>query len=795
MMKTIASATILTLCGMMLAGCASVMPPASNGPGPRPDGTTVLSNGWLLSPAGTSIELGDLPLGMDVSQDGKTAVVINNGQSKHSVMVVDVVQQKVVQTIPVKKSWVGVVMKKDAKGFFISGGNDNVIHEYELKKDQASLLRSIPLWREKASENISPGGIALGSEDTILYVATKGNNSLYKIHVSDGSIAGRIEFEAALYSCRYDPQRRRVYASLWGSSQVAVVDEVTFSIVKYVHVGDHPCEMLLTKDGGRLFVANANNNTVSVIDADALMVEEVIGTALSPDAPNGSTPNSLAVSPDGETLFIANADNNCVAVIDIEHRRQSRGKGFIPVGWYPTQVRCAGSTLLAANGKGMSSMANPGGEYIGSLMRGSLSFIDIPSGRTLDSLTALVYRNTPSMKASLPAWKPDNPIPMTKTIPSPIKHVFYIIKENRTYDQVLGDVERGNGDPSLTIFGRHITPNHHALAEEFVLLDNFYVDAEVSADGHNWSMAAYATDYVEKTWPTMYGGRGGSYDFEFEGIMSPSAGYIWDNCLRNNVPFRNYGEFLDEDLSSKGILKPNAKGLMDHSSPEYRGWDLNYLDTKRAETWMKEFDSYEKGDSLPGFQIIRLPNDHTAGTKRGNLTPRAMVAQNDLALGMVIERISHSKYWGTSAIFVLEDDAQNGPDHVDAHRSIAFAVSPYIRRGSVDHSMYSTSGMLRTMELILGLPPMSQFDAAALPMFASFSPTPDLRPYDCRKNNIDLDERNLLGAYGQDRMEQFSLAKEDEAPDIEFNKIIWRSVRDTDMPAPVHSAFVFTSED
>ncbi|MCX6138234.1 MAG: beta-propeller fold lactonase family protein [Ignavibacteriales bacterium] len=755
----------------------------------------MLSNGWLLSPAGTSIDAGDLPLGMDISDDGKIAVLINNGQSKHSIMIVDVEQKRIAQTLVIKKSWVGVVMRKDARGFFVSGGNDNVIHEYALKDMTATLVRSIPLWKERVSENISPGGITLGNNDSLLFVATKGSMTLYKILLSSGAVVGSVQLPAPLYSCVYDPQRHRVCVSVWGGSQVAVVDEESLAIVKMVRVGDHPCDMLLSKDNSRLFVANANNNTVSVLDLSSLEIEETIGIALSPDAPNGSTPNALALSRDGETLFVANADNNCLAVIDVERRGRSRGKGFIPTGWYPTALRCAGNMLLVTNGKGMSSKANPGGEYIGSLLGGSLSFIDIPTGKRLDSLTALVYRNTPSASTGMPEWKLDNPIPLTKGCTSPLKHVFYIIKENRTYDQVLGDMERGNGDPSLAIFGKKVSPNHHALADEFVLLDNFYVDAEVSADGHNWSMAAYATDYVEKTWPTSYGGRGGTYDYENEGIMSPSVGYIWDNCLRHNVSFRNYGEFMDEDLSSKGVLKPNAKGLMDHSSPDYRGWDLNYLDTKRAEVWIKEFDAYEKGDSLPSFQILRLPNDHTAGTKRGIRTPRAMVAENDLALGMIVERISRSTYWPQSAIFVLEDDAQNGPDHVDAHRSIAFVISPYVRRRVVDHSMYSTSGMLRTMELILGLPPMSQFDAAALPMFASFTSTPDLTPYVHRKNIIDLDERNLLGAYGQDRMETFSLAKEDEAPDIEFNKIIWRSIRDTEMPAPVHSAFVLAGDE
>lgn len=774
--------------------CAPLLRNDPAGPGKREDGKMLLSNGWCLSPAGSSVDAGDFPLGMDVSADGKTAVLINNGESKQSIMIVDVDHKKVIETVAIKKSWVGIVMKRDGKGFFVSGGNDNVVHEYSLDGHRVSLKRSIPLWKEKVSENVSVAGIALGEHDTTLFVAAKWNNTLYKISVPSGAVTASIVLPAPLYSCAYDSQRNRVYASVWGGAHIAVVDVPSFTLLETVPVGDHPCEMLLSKENDRLFVANANLNTVSVVDLVSLTVEETIIVALSPDALNGSTPNSLALSDDGETLYVANADNNCLAVIDIEKRGQSRGKGFIPTGWYPTIVRRAGGTLLVANGKGMSSKANPGGEYIGSLLTGSLSFINIPVKKELDSLTVAVYQNVPQGQRAAAEWTAGNPIPSTSKQQSPIKHVFYIIKENRTYDQVLGDMEKGNGDPSLAIFGRQVSPNHHSLADEFVLFDNFYVDAEVSADGHNWSMAAYASDYVEKTWPTMYGGRGGSYDFEYEGIASPSAGYIWDNCLRNNVSFRNYGEFLDEGMSSKGILKPNAKGLVNHTCPDFRGWDLDYLDTKRAEAWEREFTLYEKGDSLPQFQIIRLPNDHTAGTKRGIRTPKAMVAQNDLALGTIIERISHSKYWKESAIFVLEDDAQNGPDHVDAHRSIAFVISPYIKRRTVDHAMYSTSGMLRTMELILGLPPMSQYDAAALPMWASFTPVPDPTPYTCKKNIIDLDDRNLVGAYGQDRMDEFDLTREDEAPDVEFNQIIWRSIRGTEMPTPVHSAFVMAGE-
>jgi YVTN family beta-propeller protein len=637
----------------------------------------------------------------------------------------------------------------------------------------------------------------MDGRSSFLFVATKGNNSLYKIELSTGKIVGMLAFSHPLYSCAIDEKRHVVYVSVWGGSQVAVVDADSMTTKKIIPVGDHPNEMVQTKDGKRLFVANANFNSVSVISLDAMKVIETISTSVSPDALNGSTPNSLALSPDNSTLYVANADNNFLAVIDVERFGQSRSKGFIPTGWYPTVVRCVGNLLLVANGKGMISMANPHHEYIASLLVGTLSFIPAPGKEDLMKYSAQVFQNTPLTRTHpAQAWDEENPVPKSPSTRSPIKHVFYVIKENRTYDQVFGDLSQGNGDSALCLFGRDVTPNHHALAEEFALLDNYYEDAEVSADGHNWSMAAYATDFVEKTWPTFYGGRGGEYVYEGEGITTPSAGYIWDDCNRHDVTIRNYGEFIDEDDTANGASRVKASGLLTKTSPSYRGWDLNYSDVKRADAWLKEFDAYETGDSLPQFQIIKLPNDHTSGTRKGSLSPRAMVAQNDLALGMIVERITHSRYWKESAIFVLEDDAQNGPDHVDAHRSIALVVSPYTKRHHVDHTMYSTSGMLRTMELILGLPPMSQYDAGATPMFASFSSSLDVTPFITRKNIIDLQEKNALGAFGQERMEAFNLSREDLVPDNEFNEIIWKSVKGgaSEMPAPVHSTFILTGD-
>ena len=340
----------------------------------------------------------------------------------------------------------------------------------------------------------------------------------------------------------------------------------------------------------------------------------------------------------------------------------------------------------------------------------------IPSEKELSIYSQLVYHNTPYVKEKemISKGEPGNPIPMKVGDPSPIKHVFYIIKENRTYDQVLGDMKEGNGDSSLVLFGEKITPNQHKLAKEFVLLDNFYADGEVSADGHEWSMGAYATDYLEKTWPTSYGGRGGEYDGEGIRPIANNKIYIWDQCKQKNVSYRTYGEFTD-------AKRTGIKSLENHFSKTYTGWDLSVRDTTRFYQWKKEFDSLVKINAVPQFNSMRFGNDHTEGMRKGKPTPFAFVADNDLAVGMFVEYLSKSPIWKESAVFIIEDDAQNGPDHVDAHRTTAYVAGGFVKRGFVDHTMYSTSSMLRTMELILGLSPMTQYDAAAEPMWRCFT--------------------------------------------------------------------------
>jgi hypothetical protein len=465
-----------------------------------------------------------------------------------------------------------------------------------------------------------------------------------------------------------------------------------------------------------------------------------------------------------------------------------------------------------ANGKGASSRANrdgpnpiaPGGtgrtrEYIGGLFQGTLSIIPMPGPDRMAAYSRTVYECSPLRRGDPTAVNgaavpPGHPIPGRVGEPSPIKYVVYIIKENRTYDQVFGDLPDGNGDANLCLFPEAVTPNHHALAREFVLLDNFYVDGEVSADGHEWTMGAYATDFVERTWPLSYrGDRRVPYPSEGKYEMArPAAGYLWDRAAEKGIRYRSYGEFTENGKTPDSPGTTKVKALQGHFDPFYRTFDLDYPDVRRADRFLHELAEFEKAGEMPRLVVLRLPNDHTSGTKPGAPTVLAAVGDNDLALGQVVEGLSKSRFWSRMAIFVVEDDAQNGSDHVDAHRTVALAISPYIRRHAVDSTMYSTSSMLRTVELILGLEPMSQFDAAARPMSAAFTAQPDFTPYLHRPARVDLQAKNPPHAPMAELSLRLDLEIEDRADDLLFNAIIWKAVKgaDSPVPPPVRAAFV-----
>jgi len=614
-----------------------------------------------------------------------------------------------------------------------------------------------------------------------------------------------IRLSAEAYTCLLSPGKNELYISLWGGNKILVYSTVHHALIDSIAVGSNPNDICLSKNGIWLYVCNANDNNVSVINIKQRKVIETLNTALFPRAPVGSTPNSVALSADEKTLYIANADNNCLAVFDVSKPGESKSKGFIPVGWYPTCVRVINNKIYVANGKGFTSFANAEFDpfntrsqigyqkgdndkwYIGGLFKGTLSIINTPSNEELSKYSQLVYANTPHKKQqeTKAEGEAGNPIPMRVGDTSPIKYVFYIIKENRTYDQVLGDVSEGNGDTSLVLFGKKITPNEHAIVKDFVLLDNFYVNAEVSEDGHNWSMGAYATDFLEKSWPTFYGGRGGFYDGEGTRPVANNKMYIWDDCKRSHVSYRTYGEFADD-------FKANIPVLKNHFCPYYTPWDLSVRDTTRYHEWQNEFDSLVAKNALPHFNSLRFSNDHTSGLGKNKPSPFAQVADNDLAVGMFLQHLSESNIWKESVVFILEDDAQDGPDHVDAHRSTAYVAGGFVKRNFVDHTMYSTASMLRTIELILGMPPMSQYDAAATPMWRCFSKNADLSLYHALPELIDLNEKNTASNIWQLKSETFDLTKEDRIPDDEFTEVVWKAVKGEKaiVPAPTHAAFI-----
>ena len=800
---------LIYMCAIVLLGTSSSLNaqlPTNNPKSP----TVLLPNGWSLSPAGRSMQLGDLPLNMALSTHKQLLAVTNNGQGKQYIQLIDPINEILLDQVPIAKSWYGIRFSENSKTLYVSGGNDNIILAYPVINKKLAKADTISLGKAWPKQKISPTGIDLDSKTNLLYTVTKEDSALYVINLQTKGIVKRINLKHEAYACQLSVDKKKLYISLWGGDQLLIYDVTANKIEASVATGSHPNEILCSANGKYIFVANANDNSVSVINSVSQKVIETISASLFPTKLSGTTTNGLALSNDQKTLYIANADNNCLAVFDVSTIGSSRSKGFIPTGWYPTNVKVVGNKILVTNGKGFSSLANPFGpqpikksdnsashvgvtgvpevQYIGGLFKGTLSIIDQPAVPLLTNYSKQVYANTPFTKEIEKEAKGEdgNPVPKKVGATSPIKHVFYVIKENRTYDQVFGDIKEGNGDSSLCIFPEKVTPNHHALARQFVLLDNFYVDAEVSADGHNWSMAAYATDYTEKTWPISYGGRGGSYDYEgSRKIAYPKDGFIWDYCKRAGISYRSYGEF-----GANG--KANIKALEGKVCPNYAGFDQDIKDVDRIAVFKKDFDSLIAINKVPQFSTIRIGNDHTSGQKRGKISPTAAVADNDLALGLLVEHISNSPIWKEAAIFVLEDDAQNGPDHVDAHRSPAFVISPYVKMKSVNHSMYSTSGMLRTMELILGLPPMSQYDAAALPFFNCFTNKPDFSTYKVKQAQVNLDERNVVWNGSAQKSEFFNFAKEDSVPDLELNEVVWKSVKGENsiMPAPRRSAFL-----
>ena len=805
------------------------------GPGPRrvgplPDGRFQLVNGWILQPAGKQIPLDTLPMASALSPDGKYLLVLNGGYKPPSISVVSVAEERELSRTPVEDGWLGLTFAPGGKFVYVGGGSKAAVYEFAFADGKLTAGRKFQLVGEAERQwNDFTGDVTVSPDGRLIYAAMLYRDTIAVINPQSGRVIERYKTGRRPYRILFHPDGKSYFVTSWADGSLYHHESINGNLIRRLPLGAHPTDMVWSdrkpklEEGdeapgwaARIFVTAANTNSVYVVgvsDSNELSVVENINLAMTPNQPVGMSPTAAALSPDKSKLYVACSDANAMAVADVTSKRTFI-EGFVPTGWYPTAIRpLADGRTIVLNGRGLGSKANPQGpgpfrnpamihegaaavQYVGSIQTGTASVIPPFTDEQLAEYTKTVAANSPYRDELLVDAKvgPNTPIPNRPGDPSPIQHVFYIIKENRTYDQVLGDLGRGNGDPSLVLFTADATPNQRKLANEFVLFDNFYVNSDVSADGHNWATAAIATDYTVKMWPNSYAGRRKHYDYEGgEPANNPPAGYIWSNVLAAGLTMRNYGYFCSnrkaaaEDGSQvEAVRDPTLRPV---TNLKYRGFDLDYPDVERAKTFLADLAEFEKAGQAPRFLIMRLGNDHTSGTSPGKTSPLSAMADNDWALGQIVEGVSKSRFWASTAIFVVEDDAQNGPDHVDSHRSPAFVISPYVKRGAIDSTMYNQTSVLRTMELILGVRPMTQFDAAARPMWTAFQSTPDARPYTAVKPQRKVDERNPARSATASRSLRMDFSEADRIDDDELNDILWRAIRGGEPPAPVRSIF------
>jgi len=737
-------------------------------------GATLLPSGWRIQPAGRQVTVGTLPLNLVVTGDG-LVFVTNNGYGENGLMRVDPAAGTAGWILRVRAAWLGLARtgRHGADTLWASGGGRNRVYRLITARLGATWTPDSVVLAD-TNAKLFVGGVAVLPGRPLVAAVGNLSDSVYLIETTTLERRGAIAVGHRPYTAVADAGR--LYVSDWGDSTVSVIDLTAGPPYRRTawFVGPHPSALAL---GDRdLFVALAGSNGVARVDLATGRVIEQLTVALDPRAPVGSDPNALALSPDGRTLYVAMAGNNSVAVVRVGARTM-RVAGLIPAGWYPTAVATSadGRTLYVANGKGAGSGANPDGTYIGNVITGSVSIVPVPDSATLARYTQRVYAMSPYSNARLRGGVLDRP-----TARPPVRHVVYVIRENRTYDQVFGDVAAGNGDPTLAIFNDSVTPNAHAIARRWVLFDNFYVDGEVSADGHEWSTRAFANDYNEKTWPQIYSDRREWDVTSGEDLANRAESYLWDAAKRKGLWVVNFGEMTTDEADT---IRTNIAGLKGITADRYPGFVMSIPDTVRAGLFADSVASWERQGRFPDLVILYLPRDHTLGRGADQPTPRAMVADNDLAMGRVVERLSRSPFWSSLALFAIEDDAQNGPDHVDAHRSVLLVASPYARRGAVDSTFYTTSSVVRTIGALLGLPPLSQYDAGATPLWRAFAARPDLTPFTALPNRWPLDERNPLAF--RSRVPDRDLAHPDVADEEELNAEIWASVRPRERtPAP-----------
>jgi DNA-binding beta-propeller fold protein YncE len=778
-------------------------------------------------------------------------------------------------------SFTGLVYAPDGKRVFLSNVNGS-IKVFEVDGDGAlrgshSLLLP-PADAPRRKQEI-PAGLAFRRDGKRLYVCANLSNQLLELDPDSGAVLRRFEVGVAPYEVKVIGAK--AYVSNWGGRRVGpgdlsadagrgtrvrvdgvrfVASEGSVSVVdlngsgaeaggggaaipaaREILTGIHASGLAVSPNGRYLVCANAGADHLSVVDTRSDTVVETVWTKPSPADLLGASPNALAFAPDGRTLYAANGTQNAVAVVRFEPGdRESQLVGLLPVGWFPGALAydAARKQLIVANIKGLPSQQKKGpvgAEGFNSHhYNGTLSLVPLPAAKELPALSEAVTRNLRKdaiVASQQPARTGVVPVPVPERIgePSVFKHVIYVIKENRTYDQVLGDDPRGNGRADLCIFGKDITPNLHKIAREFVLLDNTYCCGILSADGHQWSTTAFATDYMEKSFAGFPRSYPDGMDINgYDALAYSPAGFLWDNILKHGKTLRNFGEFAApavkwKDPSKKGsptftacykIWKGESEevvfgsfteveSLKPYTPTDYVGWNMSVPDQYRADYFLKELKQLEAHGDLPHLTIVCLPNDHTSGTSPGQPTPAACMADNDLAFGRIVEAVSRSRFWPETLILAIEDDPQAGWDHVSGYRTTAFCISPYTRRGAVVSTQYNTTSLLRTIEQVLGVKPMNQFDASASPMRECFTDTPDFTPYKALPSNIPLDQMNppakaqLNPVLRRDAIAsaKMNFREVDRAPEDALNRILWNATAGPNRPFPAWAVAAHADED
>jgi len=780
--------------------------------GPEGDGSFLLNSGWHIRPAGTTIPLSTLPMSIALSPDGQRAAVLNGGFLPASVDYIDMKTAAKTASVSITDAWRGLAFSADGAKLYAGNGARASIAEFAVNGSQLTVSRKIDLFPGEPEKTLHLIADILPLRTSLLVLDTL-QDRLYEVDPVSGKVAGTIAVAPYPYAMLMAPDGNSVYVSSWTTASVVEYALPSGKELARIPVGAHPTEMLWLTHG-RLAVACANTNYVFVLAKDRQgnwQPREKLNVALTPRQPVGMTPSSLSLSANGQTLYIACSDANTIAVADVSGK-DSKIVGYIPTGWYPTTVRALrDGRLLVLNGKGSGSHPTPNGvnpfrwpvtkksapmEYVAAIQTGSASVIAPVTPKQLKDYTRTVIANSPYHDslledAGIPAGSPIPPHPGGAT---PIKHVILLMKENRTYDQVLGDMKEGNGDPDLVLFGEEVTPNHHKLARQFVLLDNFYVNSDVSEDGLYWTTAAIASDSNQRTWPMEYAGRThADYGDTLEGARSAPGEFLWNKAAEAGVSFYNYGFFAknlphppDSGIQISDVADPVLKPNTNYN---FRQHDRTFSDIDRIQVFLKDLAGWEKTGDMPQLIVMTIGNDHTEGMRPGIRSPISCVADNDQSVGVMVEGLSKSRFWSSTAMFVLEDDAQDGADHVDSHRSLAYVISPYAKHHAVDSTFYSTTSVLRTIELILGLKPMTMFDAAARPMSNAFAGVPDTAPYVNEPPRVALDAKNPMTGALAERSNKLDFRGSDRADPRELNDILWLAVKGTTPPASVRSRF------